>query len=126
MSAADKYDPPKQSTKDLAHSAIRAAIGTVPVVGSAALEFFNNVLKPPVEKRVEEWMEAVAEGVRRLEERGVLTVEDLTKSEAFVTAAMRASEMAIRIHQREKIEALRNAVLNSALPGAPEDSLQQM
>ena len=33
--------------------------------------------------------------------------------------------MATRNHEQEKIDALRNAVLNSALPHPPDDSLQQ-
>ena len=32
----------------------------------------------------------------------------------------------VRSHQAEKLEALRNAVLNSALPNAPDDDLQLM
>ena len=39
---------------------------------------------------------------------------------------MRASEMAMRTHQREKIEALGNAIVNSQLKGAPEETIQQI
>ena len=39
---------------------------------------------------------------------------------------MHASQSAIRNHQKEKMEALRNAVLNAALPNAPDDDLQLM
>ena len=39
---------------------------------------------------------------------------------------MQASQAAIRNHQSEKREALRNAVLNAALPNAPEESIQQL
>ena len=44
----------------------------------------------------------------------------------FITTILQASQAAIRNHQEEKLEALRNAVLNSALPGAPAEDLQFM
>jgi hypothetical protein len=37
-----------------------------------------------------------------------------------------ATQIAMRSHQEEKLEALRNAVRNSALAGAPSDDLQLM
>ena len=43
--------------------------------------------------------------------------------ESFVTMLMEASTLAVRNHQKEKIDALRNAVLNSAIK-SPDDYLQ--
>jgi len=37
---------------------------------------------------------------------------------------MQASQAAIRNHKREKLEFLKNAVLNSSLPNGPEEELQ--
>ena len=37
-----------------------------------------------------------------------------------------ATQIAIRNHQRKKLEALRNAVLNSALVNASEEDIQLM
>jgi hypothetical protein len=126
MSGAKKYEPPTPSVKDLAHTTVRAAVSAVPYVGSPALEFFNTVIVPPIVKRQQQWMEEVAEGLRKLEASGAIKMEDLQGNEAFVTAVMQASQVAQRTHQREKIDALRNAVLNTALHGAPDDSLQQI
>jgi hypothetical protein len=39
---------------------------------------------------------------------------------------MHASQAALRNSQKEKLTALRNAVLNAALPNPPEESIQQM
>lgn len=39
---------------------------------------------------------------------------------------MQASQMAIRNHQKEKLRALRNAVLNSALPNPPQEDEQMI
>lgn len=44
----------------------------------------------------------------------------------FITTALQASTIALRNHQTEKLEALKNAVLNAALPNSPDENLQQM
>jgi hypothetical protein len=41
--------------------------------------------------------------------------EDLAQNEQFVSAVLQATQAAVRTHQEEKIEALRNAVLNVAI-----------
>lgn len=44
----------------------------------------------------------------------------------FITTVMHASQTAIRNYQEEKLEALRNAVLNASLPNPPEEDIQLM
>jgi hypothetical protein len=60
-----------------------------------------------------------------LERKGV-SVEYLRGNESLVSTVAQASTIAIRNHERVKLDALRNAVLIAALPHAQEDSLQQM
>jgi hypothetical protein len=85
----------------------------------------EHVLMPVLGKREEGWLRWVYEYLKRLENKsGQFTVEDLFENEAFLTAFVRAGRAAISTHQKETLEALRNAVLNSALPGAPEDNKQ--
>ncbi|MFO0809310.1 MAG: hypothetical protein U0746_11840 [Gemmataceae bacterium] len=126
MSEPNRHEPPTAGGGDIVHSGIRAVISAIPYVGSPALEFFNFMLAPPVERRRQEWMEGVGEALRDLESRGAVTADDLQRNEAFVSTALQAAQVAVRTHQREKLDALRNAVTNAALPGAPDDSLQLM
>ena len=84
------------------------------------------VIAPPLQKRQAEWLESIAEGVRRLEERLGCVVDDLKENDAFVDAVLQASQAAVRTGNEEKREALRNAVLNAALPNAPDESKQQI
>lgn len=116
---------PEATLEDRLHTLVKAGIASIPVVGAAASELFTVILAPPLEKRRVEWMNDVAERLKELEERGELNLEDLQDNEIFITTVMQASQAAIRNHQSEKREALRNAVLNAALPHAPEESLQQ-
>ena len=119
------HDIPEATLKDRLHTLAKAGIGSIPIVGAAASELFTVILAPPLEKRRVEWMNDVAELLKELDERGDLKLEDLQDNETFITTVMQASQAAIRNHQPEKREALRNAVLNAALPHAPDESLQQ-
>jgi len=119
-------DVPKASVKDALHAVGRAATSCIPILGSPAAELFDFVFNPPLEKRRNAWCVSIGERLSVLEAQKVLNIEDLQSNEAFITATTRASQAALRTHHEEKLEALRNAVLNSALPHPPEESLQQI
>jgi hypothetical protein len=125
MTNDDKYAAPKRSAGDVTHALAKAGVSAVPLVGGSAAELFQLVIQPPLEKRRAEWMERVAEGLKKLEERG-LDIGSLKDNEEFVSAVMQASQVAMRTHREEKLQALRNAVLNVASGQAPEEALQQM
>ena len=126
MAKRDKYSLPKSTKKDLAHTIARAGFGSIPVVGSAAAELYNSIIIPPLTKRKDEWMKSISEGLLALEEKNFITIDDLKNNEIFVTTVMHATQAALRSHREEKLNALRNAVLNAALPDSIDDSLQQI
>jgi hypothetical protein len=70
-------------------------------------------------------MRELAEGVKTLQEQGRVTAAALKSSEQFITASLQATQIALRSGPGVKRQALRNAVLNSALPNPPEESEQQ-
>lgn len=126
MKDDDKYSPPEASLGDHAHTLARAGVGSIPLAGAAATELFQKLIAPPLEKRRQEWMESVAEGLRQLEEKQRLSLDDLSENDTFIDTVMSASQAAIRTSQSEKREALKNAVLNSSLPDPPDESRQQI
>jgi len=117
---------PKEKTADDWHLAARATLSTVPFVGGAAVELFNRLLAPPIERRREAWLNNLADRLSKLEQAGRLNIGDLNENDEFVTTVMRASQVAVRNHQKEKIVALSNAVLNTALGDMPECSVREM
>lgn len=118
---------PKKVAGDMAHTAIKAVISAFPYLGSPAAEVFASVFAPPISKRRDEWIESIAEHLAQLEkEVEGFRLDSLAENDMFITTVMQASQVAIRNHQTEKLEALRNAVLNSALGHAPEEDLQLM
>jgi len=120
-------EKPKMSKGDIAHKIVKAGLTMVPLAGSPAAELFNSIITPPLAKRRDEWIESIIMDLKKLEEKiEDFDIENLSKNEMFITAVMHASRSAIRNHQKEKLEALRNAVLNSTSRNAPDEDLQLM
>jgi hypothetical protein len=118
---------PKAGAGDIAHLITRAALSMVPVIGGAAAEVFGATVAPPIAKRRDELIEAMVTKLKELEARiDGLSVEKLVSNQSFMITIVQATTMVIQKGQNEKIEALKNAVLNAALPQAPEESLQLM
>lgn len=127
MNKLDIAKKPERDIKDAAHTIVKAGLGSIPVVGVAPAEIFSIVIEPPLSKRRVEWIEAIAHRFIELEEKVEdFKIEELAKNDILITTVMHASQIAIRNHQKEKLEALRNAILNSALPNPPEEDLQLM
>jgi hypothetical protein len=116
---------PKPSSGDVIHTVAKAGLSAFPIIGGPAAEIFSTIITPPLAKRRDEWIESIAKGLQELEEKvDNFNIKALSQNEMFITTVMHASQAAIRNHQIEKIVALRNAVLNSALPNPPEEDIQ--
>lgn len=127
MAKLDIAKRPKRKARDIAHTLAKAGLSALPAVGGPATELFSLVVTPSLQKRRDKWIESIAEGLKYLEEKVEgFKIENLRDNESFISTVMYASRIAIRNHQKEKLEALKNAVLNAATPNAPEEDLQLM
>jgi hypothetical protein len=126
MTENNKFKVPKPKAKDTTHTLTRAGIGSIPLLGTAASELFNLIVVPSLEKRRIKWMEDVAEALRILEQKNAINIEELSHNEAFINATLHASQIALRTSQKEKLKALRNAVINSAFSSSPDEDTQQI
>ena len=118
---------PKPDIRDYAHAIVKGTISSIPIpfVPGIAAEIFSILFTPSLLKRQDEWMSSIAQGLIQLQEKVEgFNLEDLSSNESFVTVTLQATQHALRNHQMEKLEALRNAVLNSALPNTLEDDIQ--
>lgn len=113
----------KESGRELAYVGSKAVLSAVPLVGGSLAEIFAYLVNEPIAKRRDEWIEEIA---GRIDELGKQLdeplMERLQKDESFTTVLLSASQIAIRTHQKEKIDILANAVLNSALGKIPDDT----
>lgn len=126
MSEDDRYKPPRRTAADAAHAVARAGLSSIPYAGGAATELFSALVTPPLERRRHDWMERIGEGLRRLEQERKIKIEELRENESFIDTVMQASQASIRNSQAYKRQALRNAVLNAALPHPPDQALQHI
>jgi hypothetical protein len=126
MADEKSYKSPKRKSSDVGYAIAKAGISSLPIVGAAASELLSLIVSPPLEKRKSEWMEMVGSGLRDLEQKMNIVLEELQNNDKFIDAAMDATQIALRTSQKEKLDALRNALLNCALPNSTEESIQKM
>ncbi|MHC4791264.1 MAG: hypothetical protein ACYS8Y_07485 [Planctomycetota bacterium] len=123
MAKSDITEQPERTAGDAVYTLAKAGVAAVAV--GAGKELFSSVITPSLEKRRDKWIESVAGGLKKLEEKVEdFKIENLRENESFVSVVMQASKAAIRNHREEKLEALRNVVLNAARPNAIEENLQ--
>jgi hypothetical protein len=118
---------PQPTRSDLAYSTFKGLVSAIPLAGGILAEWFSHFLAPPLEKRRDEWLRALTMGLAELESKVEgLSMESLRQNEDFVSTMMQATQIALRTHQKEKLEALRNALLNIAIGRSPNEDLQTM
>jgi hypothetical protein len=121
----DDLTPPKPNAVDHTTRVIKAVTKLFPAGG--ALTELLGFMASPLERRREGWCERIVAALKELQDRRPeLTYEALSQDEAFVSAVYAATKIAVGSHQQEKLEALRNAVLNVAAGLAPSDDQQAM
>jgi hypothetical protein len=122
MTKDDKYKPPEPTVGDTAHSVASGVMSFVPGLP----ELFQYLVTPPLEKRRAKWMQDVGEALRTLERDRGVKLDELQNNDVFIDTVLHATQIALRNSQEEKRTALRNAVLNAALPNPPDESIQLM
>ena len=114
------------STAALLAAALSGPAAPLAAGGAAlAVELFSATFGPPLEKRRDQWIEALHEKLKELETKiDGFTIENLVENEVFITILINATQIAIRSHQKEKLDSVRNAVLNAALPNSLDEEFQ--
>jgi hypothetical protein len=123
--ADDLGDLPKRTGGDVAHTLTKAGLNLVPYVGGTAAELFGLVIAPQLEKRRDKWLEDLAASIKKLQGQVQgFKIEELGKNEVFVSAVLQASQIALRTHEAEKLEALRNALMHIAITKPLKEDFQ--
>ena len=87
---------------------------------------FKLVWPPGIERRSAEWREEVGRAIAEVCGKLDKQPEELSKDDRFLDAVSRATAAALKDHRRERWELLRNGLVNSALPPALDEDLQQV
>ena len=88
----------------------------------------NNLIISPATQRRDKWIDDYLSKAYQLitEKVAFSVVENLPNNELLITVVLQATSIALRNHQKEKLEALRNAVVNSVLPSSADDDIKLM
>jgi hypothetical protein len=116
---------PKRTAKDLVHRTVKAGMSAIPFVGGPAAEFFDYFIRSPILERQDEFVLKLALGLDRLQ-KNQIDIETLPNNQKFVTIVSQAMVISLRNHQKEKLEALQNAILNSAISNDSDIDLELM
>ncbi len=114
-----KISSPKENAADKFLTGGKAFIGIMPA-GSLATYLLDQIIKPPVQERIKEWMETVSASLNE----HVSDIQSLKDNQRFITSFIQASQIASRNHQEDKLKALHNAVINSIPGPSYSESLQ--
>lgn len=115
--------PPNKSTaREIVEAAVEGGVGMVPIAGSPIAVAFAVAMGWTHNRRMQAWLDDLATAVDDLQHQmdEPLSFEELADNDTFVDAVIAGTRAAQATHQQEKLEALRNGVLNSIGPSAPD------
>lgn len=115
------------SSGDYAHAGVKAGLSTIPYLGGSIAEFFSFVISPPLVKRRDEWLIVIYDRLVSLEENiEGFNIANLSENENFISMLLYATQIAMRTREKEKLEALKNVVVNSILVPEIDENMQQI
>ncbi len=115
----------RSTSKDKNYGAIKALIGVVPGIGGGVAEFYSTYITAPSQKRLYAFLEKLIDELQSLEAQvSSFSIESLQENASFSTILSQALEIVKRNHQEEKLEALKNLILNSVLQDSIEDDIK--
>jgi DNA-binding MarR family transcriptional regulator len=116
---------PQSDDREIGYRVAKATLGSIPTVGAGLQEILSFVVESPLEKRRNQWCNNVSAALQGLQHsRRDIDFKKLSADEEFISILSRCTIIALSTHSREKIEALKNAVLNTAAGARLDEVLQ--
>jgi hypothetical protein len=116
---------PDRTALDYGLAVAKVAAIAFPFLGPG-VTLFDLVTVPARSKRLSDFCEGLRLGFNELSQKvDGLTPETLVENDGFLSAFAQAAQAALKSHQKEKLDALRNAVLNVAIGKEPDGNRQQ-
>ena len=100
-------DPPEDGFGEVVDKFARALSVLDP-----GLTILAQFVRPYGEARRDEWLKEFKQTIEDIQNNREISIEDLKSNEEFCSLVLRASQIAIKTHQEEKIKALKNALYN--------------
>jgi hypothetical protein len=120
-------DKQEKNSKDVIvdglHEGTKVIASAVPFVSYLHSIF----VKSPAEKRLLAMIDKLEQDLQRLQQIYTnLTPESLAENQLFITATSNVLLISVREHREQKLTALRNIVLNTAIPNDLDEDIQLM
>lgn len=124
----DITKPPKVTREGKAYEIIKkSALSAIPIVGGIVETFIDEVYRPPSQRRRDDWIRRIALEVEDLKNKfEKFQHKNLQQNENFISTLQRSLIIAQTTHSREKLEALKNAVINSVLVETVDESMKSI
>jgi hypothetical protein len=122
-SLGEKLKATDSNKSDTIYNASKAFGSLIPAVGPLAEFFIDTYIGPPATKRMRSFLNSLVEELYEVKSKIELVNFE---NPVFQTTFMQACQIAARTHQEQKLEALRNVVLNSSIPSSLEDDILAM
>lgn len=113
----DRLEPPKPDGFDKVHTFVKVVLSPIP----AGTDIFEALVTSPIRIRQEQWGEAIANAIYKLQLESAGIVETLSKNEEFQSLLISATLYASKTHLEQKRTALSNALINSVNSILPFD-----
>ncbi|MDR1165394.1 MAG: hypothetical protein LBO66_05900 [Deltaproteobacteria bacterium] len=104
---------------------LKGALGIIPIAGATCSELLGYFLQRPLQRRQEQWFEFIGQSLEDVIER-LGTLEEIISNDNFIDMAIKATKIALTTTKQEKINALKNAVLNSTINNNFDEIKQQV
>ena len=112
--------PVVEPESDKVYRLVEAAASLVP----AGTTLLQAIITPPIQRRLEKWIDKVEERLLLLHQAGRIELEELSQREDFSALLLRIIHIAAATSQKEQLEFLQNFAINAALkPDVSEDEL---
>jgi len=118
--------PTDLDIKDKTLSTIKTITSAVPYIGAPAVELLNAIVTPSLQKRRDKWFQSIGERLEKLEKEQNGILDKLADDDVFIDICLKTTELAIKTSEDEKLQALKNALLNSIDNEAVDISMQQV
>lgn len=99
-------------------SALKAVANTIPYIGGPLGSLLSDYLPDSVEKRKTEFLTKLAQELDAVRDR---LQSDFVSKEYFISTFMQSFRRALENHQKEKVEAFRAIIINTALDQNPKE-----
>lgn len=117
--------PPNNEIGEFLEKTLKGLASLIPGIGGMIAEYMDYYLPNSLGKRRDEFLKDVAYRLNELNEKNLISIESLKSNELFTSIIYSAIKESMNIHQKEKRDYLKNAVINTALKIDINHELQQ-